>query len=82
MYVLHNYLKTFHIQPDNGHYKASKYVVVPYVENTSYSNNKYCCVRRVNTLYIPYLVEHNRMTNLMIVYLKLNQFSCSVPFLS
>jgi len=29
-------------------------VAVPYVENTLYSTNKYCCVRRVHTLYISY----------------------------
>ena len=33
--------------------------VVPYVENTLYSTNKYSCVRRVHTLYITYFVEHN-----------------------
>ena len=31
-----------------------KHVVVPYVENTLYSTNKYSCVRRVHTLYIGY----------------------------
>jgi len=30
--------------------------VVPYVENTLYSTNKYSCVRRVHTLYISYSV--------------------------
>jgi len=41
------------------HYQAPKHVVVPYVENTSYSTNKYSCVRRVHTLYISYFIEHN-----------------------
>jgi len=36
----------------HGHYQAPKHVVVPYVENTLYSTNKYSCVRRVHTLYI------------------------------
>jgi len=30
-----------------------------YVENTSYSTNKYSCVRRVHILYISYFIEHN-----------------------
>ena len=42
----------FHVQPEDGHYQAPKHVVVPYVENTLYSINKYSCVRRVHTLYI------------------------------
>ena len=29
-----------------------KHVVVPYVQDTLYSTNKYSCVRRVHTLYI------------------------------
>jgi len=29
-------------------------VVIPYIENTVYSTNKYSCVRRVHTLYISY----------------------------
>jgi len=33
--------------------------VVPYVENTLYSTNKYSCVRPVHTLYISYLLEHD-----------------------
>jgi len=36
-----------------------KHVVVPYVENTLHSTNKYSCVRRVHTLYISYFIEHN-----------------------
>ena len=32
---------TFHVQPEDGHYQAPKRVVVPYVENTLYSTNKY-----------------------------------------
>jgi len=42
-----------------GHYQALKNVVVPYVENTLYSTNKYSCGRRVHTLYISYFIEHN-----------------------
>jgi len=45
----------FHVQPEDGHYQISKHVVVPYVQNTLYSTNKYSCVRRVHTLYISYL---------------------------
>ena len=58
MYVLYNCL-VFHVQPEDGHYQAPKHVVVPYVENTSYSTNIYSCVRPVHTLYISYLIEHN-----------------------
>jgi len=47
------------VQPEDGHYQAPKHVVVPYVENTSYSTNKYSCVRPVHTLYISYIIEHN-----------------------
>jgi len=36
-----------------------KHVVVPYVENTLYSTNKYSCVRPVHTLYGSYCIEHN-----------------------
>jgi len=36
------------------YYQAPKHVVVPYVENTLYSTNKYSCVRPVHTLYISY----------------------------
>ena len=44
-----------------------KHVVVPYVENTLHSTNKYSCVRPVHTLYIrpvhtlyiSYVIEHN-----------------------
>ena len=36
-----------------------KHVVVPYVENTLYSTDKYSCVRRVHTLYISYFIEHD-----------------------
>jgi len=49
----------FHVQPADGHYQAPKHVVVPYVENTLYSTNKYSCVRPVHTLYISYFIEHN-----------------------
>jgi len=38
--------------------KRPKHVVVPYVENTLYSTNKYRCVRPVHTLYIRYFIEH------------------------
>jgi len=41
--------EVFHVQPEDGHYQAPKHVVIPYVENTSYSTNKYGCVRRVHT---------------------------------
>ena len=50
---------TFHVQPEDGHYQAPKHVVVPYVENTLYSTNKYSCVRPVHTLCISYCIEHN-----------------------
>ena len=40
------------VQPEDGHYQSPKHVVVPYVENTLYSTNKYSCVRPVHTLYI------------------------------
>jgi hypothetical protein len=36
-----------------------KHVVVPYVDNTLYSTNKYSCVRPVHTLYVSYFIEHN-----------------------
>jgi len=49
-------LTVFHVQLEDGHYQAPKHVVVPYVENTLYSTNKYSCVR----LYISYFIEHNR----------------------
>ena len=49
----------FHVQPEDGHYHAPKHVVVPYVENTLYSTNKYSCVRPVHALYIGYFIEHN-----------------------
>jgi len=52
MYVLYYCLINIHAQPEDGHYQAPKHVVVPYVENTLYSTNKYSCVRRVHTLYI------------------------------
>jgi len=38
------------------HYQAPKHVAVPYIENTSYSTNKYSCVRPVHTLCIRYIV--------------------------
>ena len=47
------------MQPEDGHYQAPKHVVVPCVENTLYSTNKYSCVRPVHTLYISYFLEHN-----------------------
>ena len=47
------------MQPEDGHYQAPKHVVLPYVENTLYSTNKYSYVRPVHTLYISYLTEHN-----------------------
>ena len=34
-----------YVQPEDGHYQASKHVVVTYIENTLYSTNKYSCVR-------------------------------------
>ena len=46
------------VQPEDVHYQAPKHVVVPYVENTLYSTNKYNCVRRVHALYISYFIEH------------------------
>ena len=49
----------FYVQPEDGHYQAPKHVVVPYVENTLYSTNKYSRVRRVHTHYISYFIEHN-----------------------
>ena len=50
MYVLYNCLISIHVQPEDGYYQVPKHVVVPYVENTLYSNNKYSCVRPVHTL--------------------------------
>jgi len=44
----------FHLQHEDSHYEKPKYIVVPYVENTLYSNKKYSCVRRVQTIYISY----------------------------
>ena len=43
----------------DGHYQVLKHVVVPYVENTLYSTNKYNYVRPGHTLYINYFIEHN-----------------------
>jgi len=43
----------------NGHYQPPKHVVVPYVENTLYSTNKYNCVRPVHTLYTSHFIVHN-----------------------
>ena len=34
----------FHVQPEDDHYPAPKHVIVPYVENTLYSTNKYSCL--------------------------------------
>ena len=48
----------FYVQPEDGHYEAPKHVAVPYVENTLYSTNKYSCVRRVQTHYTSYFIEH------------------------
>jgi len=59
MYVLYNCLISISCTPEDGHYQASKHVVVPYVENTLYSTNKFSCVGRVHTFYINYLIEHN-----------------------
>ena len=39
-----------------GHYQAPKHVVVPYVENTLYSTNRYSWVIRVHTMYFSHLV--------------------------
>jgi len=47
----------FHVQPEDGHYQASKHVVVSYVENTLFSTNNYSCVRRVHTHYISYFMN-------------------------
>ena len=57
MYVLYRCLISISLQPEDGHYQAPKNVVVPYVENTLYSTNKYSCVRRVHTLYISYFIQ-------------------------
>jgi len=43
-----------HVQPEDGDYQAPKHVVVPYVENTLYSTNKYSCVKPVHTVCISY----------------------------
>ena len=53
-YVISSYTKhTWAVYiPEDGHYQVPKHVVVPYVENTSYSTNKYSSVRPVHTLYI------------------------------
>jgi len=59
MYILYYNCSVFHVQPEDGYYQAPKHVVVPYVENTLYSTNKYSCVRPVHTLYISYFIEHN-----------------------
>ena len=59
MYTRLTQLYLFHVQPEDDHYQAPKHVVVPYVENTLYSTNKYSCVRPVHTLYIGYFIEHN-----------------------
>ena len=63
MYVLYNCLQVFHVHPEGGHYPVPKHVVVPYVENTLYSTNKYSCVRRVHTLYISYTHMSSEPTN-------------------
>jgi hypothetical protein len=39
--------------------RKAVHVVVLHVENTSYSTNKYGCVRPVHTLYISYFIEHS-----------------------
>jgi len=51
MCVLYNCLIS-NVKPEDDHYEASKHAVVPYVENTLYSTNKYSFVRPVHTLYI------------------------------
>ena len=45
------------MQPEDGHYQVPKHVVVPYVQNTLYSTNRYSCVRPVHTLYISQIIE-------------------------
>jgi len=56
----------FHVQPEDGHYQAPKHVVVPYVEDTLYSTNKYSYVRRVHThthyISYPQLCSSLRLT--------------------
>ena len=59
VYVLYNCLISISYKPEDGHFQARKHVVVPYVENTLYSTNKYSCVRRVHALYSSYFIEHN-----------------------
>ena len=39
-------------KPEDGHYQAPKHVVVPYVENTLYSTDKYSYVGPVHRVYI------------------------------
>ena len=67
MYILYNGIISisYTVQPVDGHYQAPKHVVIPYVENTLYSINKYSCVRRVHTLYISYLIEYNLMSTII-----------------
>ena len=50
--------KIFTIPPETPCIYHIQNVVVPYVENTLYSTNKYSCVRPVHTLYINYFIEH------------------------
>jgi len=57
--VQYNFLISISFKPEDGHCQAPKHVVVPYVENTLYSTNKYSCVRPVHTLYISYFIEHD-----------------------
>jgi len=47
------------VQTEDGHYQTPKRVLVPYVENTLYSTNKYSFIRRVHKLYISYFIAHN-----------------------
>ena len=44
------------VQPEDGYYQAPKHVVVPYVENTSYSTNKYSCVDKKNQLDVTFCI--------------------------
>ena len=46
-------------QPEDGHYQSPNHVVVPYVENTLYSTNKYSCVRPVRILHNGYFIENS-----------------------
>jgi len=58
MYVLYNYLISISSTTWRWPLSRPKHVVVPYVENTLYSTNKYRCVRPVHTLYISQTSTH------------------------